>query len=135
MYKPEIRKKIADEGYTHSLFYDNEYYDDSIIGVDVNGKVVYEFDQMIEEYVNDNYPDIKDENSEEYANAVNDAIEWIEYNTIRATPYAGELAPVIIQYNPEYYEEIKDKDAPQYINMINGEPYNIENIVFKICLI
>lgn len=25
-----------------------------------------------------------------------DAIEWIEYNTIRALPYAGDKAPVIV---------------------------------------
>ena len=25
-----------------------------------------------------------------------EAIDWIEYNTIRVIPYAGEMAPVII---------------------------------------
>ena len=25
-----------------------------------------------------------------------EAIEWIEYNTIRALPYAGEKAPIIM---------------------------------------
>lgn len=138
MLKEEIRKQIANVGYEESLFYDNEYYDNSIIGVDVNNKIVYEFDRMVEEYVNDNFPDITPEDTEEYENAFNDAIEWIEYNTIRATPYAGPFAPVVIQYNPEYgeenkySEENKEEDVPQYINMINGEPYNYDDIVYRI---
>ena len=33
----------------------------------------------------------------------NDAIEWIEYNTIRALPYMGEGAPSVM-YGFEYLE-------------------------------
>ena len=80
----------------------------------------------------DNFPDITPKDTEEYENAFNEAIEWIEYNTIRATPYAGPFAPVVIQYNPEYSEENKEEDVPQYINMINGEPYNYDDIVYRI---
>ena len=30
-----------------------------------------------------------------------EAIEWIEYNTIRALPYMGNKAPIIVKELPE----------------------------------
>lgn len=56
---------------------------------------------MIHEYVEDEYPNLDYSNTEELDDAVTSAIEWIDYNTIRATPYAGPLAPVIIDVNNE----------------------------------
>ena len=32
-----------------------------------------------------------------------EAIEFIEYNTIRATPYAGEMAPIILYNLNDYF--------------------------------
>lgn len=37
-----------------------------------------------------------------------EAIEWIEYNTIRAIPYAGEKAPIVMYDLPVMEEEKKD---------------------------
>ena len=132
MLNEELRKKInVDEGYTNSLFYTDQSYDNSVICVDVNGKIVYDYDKMIEEFIDDNYPqDIiaeekkKDPNFDE----VTEAIEWIDYNTIRATPYGSSwgITPVIIQEDYESDEEGK------YINLITGEPYNYEDIVYKV---
>lgn len=49
MLNEELRKKInEDEGYETSLFYTDQSYDNSVIGVDVNGKIVYDFNKMIE---------------------------------------------------------------------------------------
>ena len=51
----------------------------------IDGRLIYEINRMIEEYANDN------QCTEE------EAIEWIEYNTIRALPYMGSKAPVIVE--------------------------------------
>ena len=59
-------KNIKDE----SIFLENYSYDGAIVGVTENGSVVYDFDLMITWLC-----ETEDFNYE-------DAIEWIEYNTI-----------------------------------------------------
>lgn len=77
----EIRENLPED----SMVFDNASYDNSIIGVSTDGRVVYSFSKMVEELMTDNgWSEI-------------DAIEWIEYNTIRALPYLGENAPIICE--------------------------------------
>jgi hypothetical protein len=67
-----------------AIVFDNPPFDNSIIGVATDGNVVYDYDKMVEELM-------RDENMSEQ-----DAVDWIEYNTIRSIPYAGEMAPIIM---------------------------------------
>ena len=53
------------------------------------GRVVYSFEKMVK-YLIDNEKMTEEE-----------AIEWIEYNTIRALPYMGGKAPIIVKELPE----------------------------------
>lgn len=127
MVNKQLRKKIADAGYENSIVYDDPSFDNSIIGVDVNGKTVYLYPLMALEYVEDDFEYAKHEyegNLDDYtSDTLLEAYEFIDYNTIRATPYMGPLAPVIIDYNPE---------TETWYNLINGEDYNIEDIDFDI---
>ena len=67
-----------------AIVFDNHAYDNSIIGVTLDDRIIYSFNRMVVELgVDEGW-------SEE------EAIEWIEYNTIRALPYAGEKAPIIV---------------------------------------
>jgi hypothetical protein len=66
------------------IFLDNHSYDASIVGITEDGRLIYDYDKMIQEYM-------KDEKCDE-----EEAIEWLEYNTIRALPYMGENAPIIM---------------------------------------
>lgn len=66
-----------------SIILDNPSFDNSIVGVDENGRVIYSFDKMIEEL------------SQEDSISLDEAAEYIEYNAIRAIPYMGEYAPII----------------------------------------
>ena len=75
-----VRDKLPNE----SLVFDNHAYDNSIIGVTLDDRVIYAYELMVQELIND-------ENWDEL-----DAIEWIEYNTIRSIPYAGKNAPIIV---------------------------------------
>ena len=59
-------------------------YDGSIVGVTTDGRVVYDYDKMVEELMHD----------EEWSHE--EAADWIDYNTIRALPYAGENGPIIM---------------------------------------
>lgn len=67
-----------------ALVFDNTSYDNSIVGVTTDNRVVYDYDKMILELMEDegwNY---------------DDAVDWIDYNTIKSLPYAGEKAPVVM---------------------------------------
>lgn len=76
----ELRAELPED----ALVFDNLSYDGAIIGYTTNGKVVYDFDKMVEELMHD----------EDWS--YEDAVEWIEFNTIRSLPYAGENAPIIM---------------------------------------
>ena len=78
----EIREALPDG----VKILDNPSFDNSIIGVaSGSGSVIYSYDKMVEEFMKDN--NVRDI----------DAIDWIEYNTIRALPYMGENAPIICE--------------------------------------
>lgn len=65
-------------------FFDNPSYDTAIIGLSINDEVVYDYDLMIE-YL-----------TEQDDFTVEDAIEFIEYNTIRALSRFGVENKLII---------------------------------------
>ena len=75
-------REILSEG---AIILDNSAFDNSIIGVTLDGRLIYDYDKMIEELIEDD------------GMSFDEAMEWIDYNTIRALPYAGSGAPIIIQ--------------------------------------
>jgi hypothetical protein len=79
-----VNKAIRMELEEDTIVFDRPAFDNSIIGITTDGKAVYDYRKMVAELMAD------DEMSEE------EAIDWIEYNSLRAIPYAGEMAPVVI---------------------------------------
>ena len=76
--------RLLDAGYENVKYLVNESYDDALIGVSHDNKAIYDFDKMVEYLMN------------KYGWSDIESIEWIEVNTIRALPYMGEDAPIII---------------------------------------
>ena len=76
----EIRNKLPPD----AVVFDNQSYDNSIIGTTFDGRAIYEFNRMVQELMND----------EGWTEEM--AIDWIEYNTMRALPYGGEKTPMIV---------------------------------------
>ena len=76
--------RLMDAGYEGVKYLTNYSYDDALIGVSEDGRAIYDFDKMVEWLMN------------EVGLSDNEAVEWIEYNTIRALPYFGEGAPIIM---------------------------------------
>jgi hypothetical protein len=77
-------EKLLEAGYEDVVILKDYSYDDALIGVTEDNRAVYDYELMIEwlcEKENMSYED---------------AAEWIDYNTIRALPYFGEAAPIII---------------------------------------
>lgn len=79
-----MRDLICNMGYEDAIVFDNPDYDDAIIGVSDDGRVVYDYDKMVESLMS------RDGMSEE------EAVDFISYNTIRSIPYAGALAPIVM---------------------------------------
>ena len=77
-------EKILDAGYEDVLLLANYSYDDALVGVTEDGRAVYDYDRMVAWLVE----------TEGFTEL--DAIEWIDYNTIRALPYMGDKAPLIM---------------------------------------
>lgn len=86
------REALCDMGYEDSIVFEAPDYDDAIVGVTDEGQVVYAYDLMVECLVKGGM-------------SVDDAIEFIDYNTIRALPYAGENPPIIMNRILDYDTE------------------------------
>lgn len=78
-----IRDALCDMGHEDALLFDNPDYDEAIVGVTDEGQVVYDYDKMAQILV-------ERDGMEEL-----EAIEWIEYNTIRSLPYF-ENPPIVM---------------------------------------
>lgn len=80
----DVRKLIEDYDYEDVLIFSNPDYASAFIGISDDNRAVYDYDKMIEYLMDkDGMTDIE-------------AIEFIEYNTVRAMPYYGEDAPIIV---------------------------------------
>ena len=77
-------ERLLDAGYEDTKFFVNEGYDDALIGVTADGRAVYDFEKMVEWLI------------EKYNWSDEEAVEWIEYNTLRSLPYFGPGAPIIM---------------------------------------
>ena len=78
-----IRSALCDMVHEEAVVFDGPDYDEAILGVTDEDRVVYDFDKMVEILVNrDGMEELE-------------AIEFIEYNTIRALPYI-ENAPIVM---------------------------------------
>lgn len=77
-------EKILEAGYEDVVILANYSYDTALIGVTEDGRAVYDYEKMIRWLIA----------TEGWTQE--EAIEWIEYNTIRALPYMGDKAPLIM---------------------------------------
>lgn len=80
----DAEQRLLDNGYEGVKYLTDFSYDDALIGVTEDGRAVYDYEKMVQWLVD----------TEEWT--YEEACEWIDYNTIRAIPYMGEGAPVIM---------------------------------------
>ena len=79
-----VADKLLDFGYEGVPHFINPDYEDAVIGITYDGRLVYDYDKMVEYLMNkEGWSDI-------------DAVEWIDYNVIRSIPYMGSEAPIIM---------------------------------------
>lgn len=66
------------------VFFTEYNYDSAIIGISHDDRVIYSYNKMIDFLVK----------TEKWTDE--EAIEWIDYNTLRAIPYGGANAPIVL---------------------------------------
>ena len=80
----------------NALRFDNPSFDNSIIAVDYYGRLIYDYDLMVEELMkNDNI-------------SGEEAVDFISYNTLRSLDYQSDIMkPIVvmerIKHNGLYY--------------------------------
>lgn len=80
----QLREDLLSLGYDGVVIFENPSYVDAFIGVTINNQAVYDFDKMVRCLM------------EEDSMTEEEAIEFIEYNTIRSLPYYDN-APIIFK--------------------------------------
>ena len=77
-YECEAERILLEKGYEGTMFLTGFSYDDALVGVTTDRRAVYDYDRMVEWLINE----------EGFEDDV-EAMEWIDYNTLRAVPYFG----------------------------------------------
>ena len=97
----ERRDLLNELGLEESIVFENPSYDKAIIGYDdTESRVIYDYELMAECLM------------EQGGMSYEEAVEFIDYNTCRAIPYAGHNAPIVMHGITDYldYETHKDYD-------------------------
>lgn len=79
----ELREYLEAQGHEETVFFENPSFVKAITGITDSEQLIYDYNLMI-------LAVMEEENwSEE------EAIEWIDYNTIRSIPYIGQYHPIV----------------------------------------
>lgn len=94
----ERRDLLFELGLEDSVVFEHPDYDSVIIGYDANdSRVIYDFEKMVEHLMR--VDDISYE----------DAVDFINYNTLRALPYAGSNGPIVLMSIEQYLDYSKEE--------------------------
>ena len=77
-------QRILDAGYENVIIFSDFSYDDALIGISEDDRAIYDYDLMVNWL-------IKNSNMTE-----EEAVEWIDYNTVRSLPYFGDKSPIVM---------------------------------------
>lgn len=80
------REIISEMGHEESVVFDAPDYDDAIIGITDQGNVVYDYEAMVKSLVERDHMTRME------------AAEFIDFNTVRAIPYAPDPKPIIMYH-------------------------------------
>lgn len=80
----ELKDALHQFGYDDSIVFENPSYADAVIGISNSGNVCYCYEKMIQSLMQEDSMDEEE------------AIEFIDYNTIRAIPYFSSYGPAPI---------------------------------------
>ena len=79
----ELREFLEAQGHEETVFFENPSFVKAIIGITDSEQLIYDYDLMIAAAM-------EEENWE-----AEEAIEWIDFNTLRSIPYIGQYHPIV----------------------------------------
>ena len=79
-----LKEALCDRGFEDAVVLETPDFADAVVGASDDGRVVYDYERMVRSLMR------KDGMDEE------EAREYIDYNTIRALPYMGDKAPIVV---------------------------------------
>lgn len=90
----ELKDLLSELGYEDTVVFENPSYLNAIIGISDAGGLCYSYEKMIQCLMEEDKMDYEE------------AMEFIDYNTVRALPYASTWGnrPIIV-YNDFFKEE------------------------------
>lgn len=80
----DVKELIEDYGYEDVMIFSNPDYASAFIGVSDDNRAVYDYWKMVEFLITED------------GMTDTEAIDFIDYNTLRALPYFGDDAPIVI---------------------------------------
>lgn len=83
----DVRRKLLDYGYEDIIYFTDYDYASALIGVTYDNGVyraIYDYDKMLDYLIATGDFDYEQ------------ASDWVSYNTMRALPYMGNGAPIIM---------------------------------------
>ena len=80
----KAEEKLLGNGYEGVKYLTDFSYDTALIGVSHDDRAIYDYDLMVEWLM------------EDQGFTEEEAVEWIDYNTIRALPYMGVDGPIVL---------------------------------------
>ena len=95
MINNELRDYIAEE-HEEAAIFNIPSYDNSIVGITDDGHIIYDYDKMVKEFMSENNVTMQE------------AIKFVEYNTLRTIPYIEEAVRPIIMFSSEIIKELKE---------------------------
>lgn len=107
----EIEEKLKDERFDGSVVFgdDGKEYFSAILGYTEGNNIIYSYELMIDDlarrYMDDGLPEEE---------AWTDAQEWIDYNTLRAIPYAKGVKPIVVASEVDEYSD-------HYVDLLTDE--------------
>lgn len=79
----ELCEYLEEQGHQETIFFEHPSMVKAITGITDSGQLIYDYDLMIGAAM------------EEEGWTCEEAIDWIEYNTLRSLPYMGSNRPIV----------------------------------------
>lgn len=80
----ELKQYLCENASEETIVLDNPSFLGAVIGVSDENRCVYSYPKMIEWLM------------KEEGMTYEDAADFVSYNTVRALPYMGDMAPIIV---------------------------------------
>ncbi|MCQ2253992.1 MAG: helix-turn-helix domain-containing protein [Bacteroidaceae bacterium] len=79
-----LKEWLCENDHEDTVVLESPDYLSAIVGISEEGRLIYSYDKMVEHLMTAENMDAEE------------AMEFIDYNTIRALPYAGEMTPIVL---------------------------------------